>query len=110
MAIDVLTNGVGFITLFVPELPELEVIKDKLRLMLIGRRIMDTTLRQAATLKTVRPTLASIRESRIRTISRYGKFLGIATDNKLHLCIHLMLNGALIIIPSDKPMTRSHLL
>ncbi|OYD15558.1 hypothetical protein CH330_03380 [candidate division WOR-3 bacterium JGI_Cruoil_03_51_56] len=38
MAIDVLTNGVCFITLFVPELPELEIIKDKLRLMLIGRR------------------------------------------------------------------------
>ncbi len=93
-----------------PELPELEIVKDRLRLTLAGRRILGATLRHPATLKTVDPSLEALKEGHIRSISRLGKFLSLNTDSKLHLCVHLMLNGRLITIPSNQPMTRHHLL
>ncbi len=93
-----------------PELPELEIIKSRLRLTLAGRRILGATLHHPAVLKTVDPPLEALTDSHISSVSRLGKFLSLNTDNKLHLCVHLMLNGRLITIPSNQPMTRHHLL
>lgn len=92
-----------------PELPELEVIKDRLRVRLAGRRITGATLRQPATLKTVEPGLESLVGGHIKSVSRTGKFIVITTDTGLHLCVHLMLNGSLALGPSDRPMLHSHL-
>ena len=93
-----------------PELPELEVTKDRLRLALAGRRITGASLRHPALMRTVEPPLEALHESHIRSVSRLGKFLDIATDNGLHLCVHLMLNGRLIVVPAAKPATRDSLL
>ncbi|UCG41939.1 MAG: Fpg/Nei family DNA glycosylase [candidate division WOR-3 bacterium] len=93
-----------------PELPELEVIKARLRLALAGRRITGATLRHPAVLKTFDPPLEALSNSHIVSVDRHGKFLCLNTDNKLHLCIHLMLNGRLGILPASSPMTRRQLL
>ncbi len=93
-----------------PELPELEVIKNRLRLTLAGRRVVGATLHHPAVLKTVDPPLEALTDSHISSVSRLGKFLCLKTDAKLHLCVHLMLNGRLGSIPSKQPLTRHHLL
>lgn len=93
-----------------PELPELEVIKNRLRLALIGRHITGAVLRDPACLKTVDPPLTALAGSHVKTLVRRGKFLDITTDTGLHLCIHLMLNGRLAVGPSGPPMRRNDLL
>jgi formamidopyrimidine-DNA glycosylase len=94
----------------VPELPELEVIRARLRLALAGRRIAGATLLHPAVLKTFDPPLDALRESHIMGVDRLGKFLCLNTDRKLHLCIHLMLSGRLGILPASSPMTKRQLL
>jgi len=94
----------------VPELPELEVTRACLRLALAGRRIIGVTLRHHAVLKTFDPPLDALKDSHITSVDRHGKFLCVNTDRRLHLCIHLMLNGRLGILPASTPMTRRQLL
>lgn len=93
-----------------PELPELEVIRARLRLALAGRRVTGTTLHHPAVLKTFDPPLDALRDSHIMGVDRLGKFLCLNTDRRLHLCVHLMLNGRLGILPASSPVTRHQLL
>jgi len=93
----------------VPELPELEVTKARLRLALAGRLVEGVTLRQFACLKTVEPKLEALKDNHVLGITRYGKFLCIDTDRKLHLCVHLMRDGGLRLGPAGHPITRNHL-
>jgi len=64
----------------VPELPELEVTKDRLRLALAGRIATGATIRSPVALKTVTPPLESLAGKHIRSVSRLGKVICIAFD------------------------------
>ncbi len=63
-----------------PELPELEVTKDRLRLALTGRIAAGATVRSPVALKTVTPPLESLAGRHIRSVSRLGKVICIAFD------------------------------
>lgn len=92
----------------VPELPELEVTKDRLRLALTGRLIAGAEVRSPVALKTVTPPLEALAGKRIRSVTRLGKVICIGCDEKLHLCIHLMLSGRFAFGPTKAPLTRLH--
>ena len=110
-----------------PELPELEVTKDRLRLALAGRVAAGATVRSPAALKTVTPPLESLAGKHIRSVTRLGKVICIAFDGSagsssppsttssfplstspLHLCIHLMLSGRFAFGPTRAPLNRLH--
>lgn len=93
-----------------PELPELEVTKARLRLTLAGRQVTGITLRQPFCLKTVEPPLTALAGAHFQGVARHGKFLCLSTDKKLFFCVHLMLTGELALVPTAEPMSRSHLL
>jgi formamidopyrimidine-DNA glycosylase len=61
----------------VPELPELEVTKDRLRLALAGRVVAGAVVRSPVALKTVTPPLESLAGKHIRSVSRLGKVICI---------------------------------
>ena len=63
-----------------PELPELEVTKDRLRLALAGRVAAGATVLSPVALKTVTPPLESLTGRHIRSVSRLGKVICIAFD------------------------------
>ncbi|MBM3332205.1 Fpg/Nei family DNA glycosylase [candidate division WOR-3 bacterium] len=63
-----------------PELPELEVTKDRLRLALTGRVAAGALVRSPVALKTVTPPLESLVGRHIRSVSRFGKVICIAID------------------------------
>jgi formamidopyrimidine-DNA glycosylase len=118
----------------VPELPELEVTKDRLRLALVGRVLSGATVRSPVALKTVAPPLDSLAGRHIRSVSRLGKVICIAfgcpagtsssppptsplpsstspfplSTSPLHLCIHLMLSGRFAFGPTRAPLNRLH--
>jgi formamidopyrimidine-DNA glycosylase len=111
----------------VPELPELEVTKDRLRLALTGRVAADATVRSPVALKTVTPSLESLAGRHIRSVNRLGKVICIAFDGSagsssppsitspfrlstspLYLCAHLMLSGRFAFGPARAPLNRLH--
>jgi len=92
----------------VPELPELEVTKDRLRLALAGRVVAGAVVRSPVALKTVTPPLEALVGRHIRSVSRLGKVICIGFDDKLHLCIHLMLSGRFAFGPTRAPLNRLH--
>ncbi len=91
-----------------PELPELEVTKSRLRLVLAGRPVAAALVRSPAALKTVTPPLDALTGRRIRSVSRFGKVICIGFDNGLNLCVHLMLSGRFALGPSRAPLNRCH--
>ncbi len=94
----------------VPELPELEVAKAKLRVSLAGRRITHITLTQFPCLKTSEPKLESLQNAHILSVTRLGQFLCFSTDNSLHLCIRLTPHGSMLFCSSDQAVTPEQLL
>jgi formamidopyrimidine-DNA glycosylase len=114
----------------VPELPELEVTKDRLRLALAGRVLSGATVRSPVALKTVTPPLESLAGRHIRSVTRLGKVICIQTAaaslkpqassrnpelgacglelGALYLCIHLMLSGRFAFGPTRAPLNRLH--
>jgi formamidopyrimidine-DNA glycosylase len=92
----------------VPELPELEVTKDRLRLALTGRLATGAEVHSPVALKTVTPPLESLAGKHIRSVSRLGKVICIGFDDRLHLCVHLMLSGRFAFGPARAPLNRLH--
>ncbi len=93
-----------------PELPELEVTKDRLRLALAGRLVAGAIVRSPVALKTVTPPLESLAGKHIRSVSRLGKVICFGFEDRLHLCIHLMLSGRFAFGPTRAPLNRLHAL
>lgn len=93
-----------------PELPELEAAKAKLRISLVGRRITNITLTQFPCLKTSKPKLETLQNVHVLSITRLGRFLCFSTDNKLHLCIRLVSQGSMLFCSSDQAITPEQLL
>ena len=91
-----------------PELPELEVTKDRLRLTLAGRVAAGAIVRSPVALKTVTPPLESLAGRHIRSVSRLGKVICFGFEDRLHLCVHLMLSGRFAFGPTRAPLNRLH--
>ena len=85
-----------------PELPELDVMQEILTERSIGRTIAAVNTFHPGILKTVDPSLDSLVGKSIRAISRRGKHLIFTVADDLHLVIHLMLAGRLVLCQSDE--------
>jgi len=94
----------------VPELPELEVTRDRLWLALAGRVVTGVVVRSPVALKTVAPPLDALAAKQVRSVSRRGKVMVIGFDDSLFLCIHLMLSGRFAFAPTHAPINRLHAL
>jgi formamidopyrimidine-DNA glycosylase len=99
----------------VPELPELEVIRTRLAAELVGRTVTRAELRHPACLKTVEPALGELVGRKLTAVSRRGKFTVLESGRSglgvgICLCVHLMLDGAFVLVPSSRKPTKNHLL
>ncbi len=90
-----------------PELPDLEVMKDVLANTVIGRPIEAAVAHHPGILKTVSPALDALRGRSFREISRRGKHLILTLDDDLHVVVHLMLSGCLVVSRSDTKTTKA---
>ncbi|MFJ9664903.1 Fpg/Nei family DNA glycosylase [Streptomyces sp. NPDC101219] len=76
-----------------PELPEVEALKDFLTEHLVGHEIVRVLPVAVSVLKTYAPPLSAVEGREVTAVHRYGKFLGLQTDGGPHLVTHLARAG-----------------
>jgi len=90
-----------------PELPELEIIRESLTTRVIGRTIESACEIRPGVLQTVAPPVGDLAGQRIRSVSRRGKHLVLTVRDDLFLVIHLMRGGRLILCRSGTKATKA---
>ena len=76
-----------------PELPEVEALKDFLTENLVGHEIVRVLPVAISVLKTYDPPLTAVEGREVTAVRRYGKFLDLATEGGPHLVTHLARAG-----------------
>ena len=86
-----------------PELPEVETIKNQLKEKILGKTIKEVKVKLPKMIKgsTVKEFIAKIKGAKIKDIARRAKLLIISLSNGFSLLIHLKLTGQ-IIYPHTK--------
>ncbi len=90
-----------------PELPELDVMQEVLTDIIVGRTMVSANSFHPGILKTVDPGLDTLVGKSFRAISRRGKHLIFTVDADLHVVVHLMLAGRLILCRSNTKATKA---
>ncbi|MFG2717944.1 Fpg/Nei family DNA glycosylase [Streptomyces sp. NPDC048416] len=75
-----------------PELPEVEALRDFLSDHLVGQEIADAQPVAISVLKTYDPPYTALAGRTVTGVARHGKFLDIDAEG-LHLCVHLARAG-----------------
>lgn len=76
-----------------PELPEVEALKDFLTEHLVGHEIVRVLPVAISVLKTYEPPLSALEGHEVAAVRRYGKFLDLRTADGPHLVTHLARAG-----------------
>lgn len=76
-----------------PELPEVEALKDFLTEHLVGHEIVRVLPVAISVLKTYDPPVTAVEGHEVTAVRRHGKFLDLGTDDGLHLVTHLARAG-----------------
>ncbi len=86
-----------------PELPEVETVKNELAPHIIGRCITDVTLLWDKIVKEPSPQefISRIARQQITDISRHGKYLIVSLSSGDKLILHLKMTGSLILGKND---------
>ncbi|WP_418960427.1 Fpg/Nei family DNA glycosylase [Streptomyces tritici] len=88
-----------------PELPEVEALREFLDAHLVGKEIARVLPAAISVLKTYDPPLTAVEGAEVTSVARHGKFLDIEAGG-LHLLIHLARAGWLQwkdVLPSGTP-------
>jgi formamidopyrimidine-DNA glycosylase len=76
-----------------PELPEVEALKDFLTEQLVGHEVVRVLPVAISVLKTYDPPAGAFEGSKVTAVHRHGKFLDIEGDKDLHFVTHLARAG-----------------
>ncbi len=94
-----------------PELPEVETIKESLKQKIVFKKIEDAEILCPKLIKFPEPAcfLKSIKSKKIKSMERRGKYLIAKLSNHYNLIIHLGMTGQLIYTKADAiPMVDKH--
>jgi len=90
-----------------PELPELEVMREVLEGRVLGRPIARARAYHPGILKTVDPPVDALVDQSFVGVDRRGKHLVLSCSEELHVVLHLMLAGRLVQSRSDTKITKA---
>lgn len=97
-----------------PELPDLEVIKEVLQRRVVGRRITSVEIPRPLVLRVLDPGASAeelLRRRLLANIERRGKFLLLQTDKAPWIVVNFMLAGHFRLCPSrERKRTRDYVL
>lgn len=90
-----------------PELPEVETIKEVLKQRLIGRKIVSVDIRYDGIIKKINSETFKnmVTNQTFREIKRYGKYLVFVLDDLSMVC-HLRMEGKYFIKPRDSEVNK----
>jgi formamidopyrimidine-DNA glycosylase len=91
----------------VPELPEIEALRESLAQELQGLCVTSATVRQFALVKTFDPPLDAVIGASFLGARRHGKHLLLDLTDQLTLAIHLGIGGRLLRVPAGRRGSRS---
>lgn len=92
-----------------PELPEVEVIKDYLEGILIDKQINKVNILNANLRYKIPKDITKIHGSKVISLQRQSKYLQIILDNGLALVIHLAISGRILVKNLDyQPIKHDH--
>jgi len=91
----------------VPELPELEVMREVLEQRILERPIAQARAYHPGILKTVDPPVDTLVDQSFVGVDRRGKHLILSCGEELHVVLHLMLAGRLVQSRSDTKITKA---
>ncbi|MFC2002342.1 bifunctional DNA-formamidopyrimidine glycosylase/DNA-(apurinic or apyrimidinic site) lyase [Chloroflexota bacterium] len=88
-----------------PELPEVETIKNELLPYVVGRQISRVTLFWAGIVRqpSAEEFCSRLEGRRILGLSRRGKYLIFNPGNSEALIVHLRMTGSLLVVPASAP-------
>jgi formamidopyrimidine-DNA glycosylase len=90
-----------------PELPDLEVLKEVLKRRVVGRPIASARALRPGLLKTVEPPLDALVGRSIAAVDRRGKHLILSLEPTLCVVVHLMVAGRFVACRSDTRPTKA---
>ncbi len=90
-----------------PELPELEVMREAIEGRILGRPIARARAYHPGILKTVDPPVEELVGRSFAAVERRGKHLILSCGEDLHVVLHLMLAGRLVESRSDTKITKA---
>lgn len=90
-----------------PELPDLEVIRENLAARLLGRAVQGISVRRPGLVRAGPPDLSPLFGKNLTEIARRGKYLIFHFNENLFLLVHLMRYGWLWHGPSRYEVTKS---
>ncbi len=90
-----------------PELPELEVMREILSARVLGRPIGAARALRPGILRTVEPPLETLVGRAFTRVARRGKHLILTCGDDLHLVLHLMVAGRLVLASSSTKVTKA---
>ncbi|MEA3238267.1 MAG: DNA-formamidopyrimidine glycosylase family protein [Candidatus Bipolaricaulota bacterium] len=90
-----------------PELPDLETLKEALEGRILGREIVSARALRPGILKTTAPLLDAVNGRAFSVVARRGKYLILTLEPKLHIVAHLMLGGRFVLCKSKTKITKA---
>lgn len=86
-----------------PELPEIEALRELLQGTLVGRRPTEISVRQFALVKTYDPPLDALLDRGLEGVRRHGKHLLLDWEGDLTLAVHLGIGGRILVGDGRRP-------
>lgn len=90
-----------------PELPDLETLKEALEERILGREIVSAHALRPGILKTTALPLDAVNGRAFSGVARRGKYLILTVEPKLHVVAHLMLGGRFVLCKSETKITKA---
>ncbi len=90
-----------------PELPDLEVLKEVLASRILGREIDSARALRPGIVKTASPMINSLSERAFSSVSRRGKYLILTVEPRFHLVVHLMVAGRFVLCRGGTKITKA---
>ncbi len=90
-----------------PELPDLEILKEALESRILERPIVSARALRPGIMKTTTPPVDALSGRTFTGVSRRGKHLILSLAPELHLVVHLMLAGRFVLCKSETKITKA---
>lgn len=92
-----------------PELPEVETIKNDLRALVLGRQIEDARVLHAPLVKypSVAEFEVGLRGQTIEAVDRRAKYLLLRLSSGRTFAVQLIITGQLLLVSPDKPLRKT---